>query len=77
MRSALDHAQGVAPVASGLRAQFVHEGAHQENPPASDAQFAWLKARDSVDVEGRALVMEQDFHRFGCDDTLDLHRGVG
>src|SRR5438105_1889487 len=50
----LDHAEGIAALAAPLTGEFVHEGAHQEDAAAADAQLGGVEVRHAGYVEGFA-----------------------
>src|SRR5260370_13324083 len=71
--AALDHSQGIAPLAARLATQFVHESAHQKDAPAADAQFAGIQMGHRADIERFSLVKQLDLQalRYGLTFNLE------
>ena len=77
--AAFDEAKGVAGLtdAARLAGDLVHEGAHEVNATAADADLARIEVGYGGDVEGFALVLELEDDGVGLDLQLDVHLGGG
>jgi hypothetical protein len=71
--AALDHSQGIAPLAARLATQLVHERAHQKDAPAADPQFAGIQMGHRADIERFSLVKQLDLEalRYGLTFNLE------
>ena len=77
LAAAFDHAQGVAPFAARFAGKLVHEGTHQKNAAAADAEFGRIEVRHGAKVERRAFVEQANLDSIGKPPTLDLKLSVG
>jgi hypothetical protein len=73
----LDHTQGISAFAPGLTTQLVHEGAHEENPPASHSFFPGIEVRNCSQVERISFIEQADLQAFGPQEALDLNLSLG
>lgn len=74
--AALDHSQGVATGTVGKAGYFVHQGSHQINAAAADANLARIEMGNRHHIKGLAFVDHMYFEAFFEGVTLNLQGSV-